>query len=265
MGNIIWQGLCVVAGPNKLQKMKKIGVFTDTHGNLPALKLMLDYFQAECCEEILHLGDIIDIGPHSKACFDIITQTPNLTCVLGNHDRDFVLNNPYVRPFSHVPTEHKMQVFATLTETDRQIASKFPLYVTRNCGEQRLLFCHYPFLWEASNTYFDDFPFQLIRHEQTPQNFDEMMEEFPYDAIFFGHKHEYADVVGKRTYVNVGSLGCHPNAWAQGIVIEYDDNSWSYHRVRIPYDMQEIRQDMQNIVCGEQLYNFYFLRKKPWK
>jgi predicted phosphodiesterase len=244
--------------------MKKIGVFTDTHGNLPALKLMLDYFQTQGCEEILHLGDIIDIGPHSKQCFDLITKTPNLTCILGNHDRDFVLNNPFVRPFSHVPTEHKMHVFATMTEDDRQITKRFPLYVTRNIGGQKLLFCHYPFDWNASNTYFDDFPFLPIQNTQTPQNFDLLLKDFQnYDAIFFGHKHEYADVVGERVYVNVGSLGCHPNAWAQGIVIEYDDNSWTYSRVRIPYDMQQVHQDMQQIACGEQLYNFYFLRIKP--
>lgn len=245
--------------------MKKIGVFTDTHGNLPALKLMLDYFQTEGCEEILHLGDIVDIGPRSKECFDLITQTPNITCVLGNHDRDFVLNNPYVRPFSHVPTEHKMQVFSTLTEADRQLAKKFPLYVTRNCGGQRLLFCHYPFEWETANTYLDNFPFKLIENTQTPQNFDKLMSDMgDFDAIFFGHKHEYADVVGKRVYVNVGSLGCHPNAWAQGVVIEYDDNNWSYYRVRIPYNPEMVRQDMiQNVPHGEQLYNFYFLRIKP--
>jgi hypothetical protein len=29
--------------------------------------------------------------------------------------------------------------------------------------------------------------------------------------------------------------------------------------------MQQVHQDMQQIACGEQLYNFYFLRIKPWK
>ena len=245
--------------------MKKIGVFTDTHGNLPALKLMLDYFKNEGCEEILHLGDIVDIGPRSKECFDLITSTPNLTCVLGNHDRDFVLDNPFVRPYSHVPTEHKMHVFATLTEQDRQIAKKFPLYVTRNIGGQRILFCHYPFEWDTINNYLEAFPFKLIENVQTPQNFDKLMDDCTnFDAIFFGHKHEYADVVGNRTYVNVGSLGCHPNPWAQGVVIEYDDNSWTYRRVHIPYNPEVVYQDMvENVPCGEQLYNFYFLRIKP--
>ncbi len=243
--------------------MKKIGVFTDTHGNTLALKKMLDYFQQIGCEEILHLGDIVDIGPHSRECFDIIASTPNVTCLLGNHDRDFVLNNPNVRPFSHVPTEHKMEVFATLTEQHRQLAEKFPLYVTRKCGGQDLLFCHYPFDWTTANNYLVDFPFLPIEHDQTPQNFDKMMAQSnyqPFDAIVFGHKHEYADVVGKHVYVNVGSLGCHPDPWAQGVVIEYDDEQWSYRRVHIPYDMEQVHQDMQTVACGEQIYNFYFLR-----
>lgn len=244
--------------------MKKIGVFTDTHGNLLALKVMLDYFEREGCEEILHLGDIIDIGPYSKECFDIITQNPNITCVLGNHDRNFVLRDPISPPLSHVPTEHKTQVFATLTEQDRQIAEKFPLYVTRKCGGQTLLFCHYPFKWNCANTYFDNEPYMFIEQNQTAENFDKMMHDYDgIDAVFFGHKHERADAVGKRTYVNVGSLGCHPGAFAQGVVIEYDDNSWTYHRVQLDYDMEQVHQDMQHVACGEQLYNFYFLRKKP--
>ncbi len=244
--------------------MKKIGVFTDTHGNLLALNVMLDYFKREGCDEILHLGDIIDIGPHSKECFDIITQNPNITCVLGNHDRDFVLKNPIAHSLSHVPTEHKLEVFATLTEQDRQIAKNFPLCVTRKCGGQTLLFCHYPFKPSAVNTYLTDDPFMFIEQNQTAQHFDQMMCDYDgIDAVFFGHKHERADAVGKRTYVNVGSLGCHPDAFAQGVIIEYDDNSWTYRRVKLDYDMEQVHKDMQHVACGEQLYNFYFLRKKP--
>lgn len=244
--------------------MKKIGVFTDTHGNLLALKVMLDYFEKEGCEEILHLGDVIDIGPHSKQCFDIITQHPNITCILGNHDRNFVLRDPISPPLSHVPTEHKLQVFATLTEADRQIAEKFPLYVTRKCGGQTLLFCHYPFFWKYANSYLQNEPYMFIEQNQTAQNFDDMMPDYDgIDAVFFGHKHERADAVGKRTYVNVGSLGCHPGAFAQGVVIEYDDNGWTYRRVELDYDMEQTHQDMQDVACGEHLYNFYFLRKKP--
>ncbi len=241
--------------------MKKIGVITDVHGNIDGLKLILDYFENICCEEIIHTGDIVDIGPKARECFDLLMQK-KVTCLLGNHDRDFVMDNPIAQHLSHVPTAHKQYVFATLTEEHRNVAKNFPLYVERNCGGKRLLFCHYPLDWQVAknNPFGKEFPFLPIVHEQRADQFDQMTKNLPYDAVFFGHKHEFADVVGERIYVNVGSVGCHPDAWAQGVVIEYDDTSWTYRRVHIPYDMEKIHQAMQQIPHGEELYKFYFLR-----
>ena len=238
--------------------MKKIGVISDVHGNLPALKAVLALLDAEKCDEIIHTGDIVDIGPNSRECLEVLLDRRDVVCLLGNHDRDFVVNEAHVRKLSHVPTEHKQQVFATLTEEHRQKMREFPLYVSRICGKNKLLFCHYAFKQEPFSI--DVFPFMPIVNPVTVKAFDEIFASVDADAVFFGHKHEPCDVVGERLYVDVGSVGCHPDPIARAIIIEYDDEQWSYRRVYAPYDMGATRQSMlTEIACGEQLYDFYFL------
>ena len=247
--------------------MKKIGVITDVHGNLAALTAILQLLDEEKCDEIIHTGDVVDIGPNSYECLDLLLSRKDVTLVLGNHDRDFAMNHTAVRNLSHVPAEHKEQVFATLTEAQRAKVRQFPLFVTRKCGKSTLVFAHYAF--KQPWTDMEDFPFMPLQIEPTAEKFDEIfasLDDMNCDAVFFGHKHEPCDIVSKRLYVDVGSVGCHPDPVARGIVIECDAQTWSYRRVNAPYDMEGTRKQMQrSLNSGEFLYEFYFLRKKGYE
>ncbi len=240
--------------------MKRIGVISDVHGNLEALKAVLAMLDEMHCDEIIHTGDAVSIGPNSRECLDLLLSRRDITCLLGNHDRDFVLRHADVRMLSHVPAEHKAQVFATLTEEQRKAVMEFPLFVTRQCAGDTLLFCHYalaprPFDWQV-------FPFMPLQNEPSVQAFDEIFASAEADAVFFGHKHEPCDFDGRMLYVDVGSVGCHPAPFARAVVIDYDAEKWTYKRVQTPYDMDAVKKKMYGTVaCGKQLYDFYFLRK----
>ena len=238
--------------------MGRIGVISDIHGNLQALNAILAYFDEMDCDEIIHTGDVVDIGPNSRECLDILLRRPDVTLILGNHDRDFALNQSEMRFKSHVPTEHKQHVFATLTEEHRKAVKDFPIYVTRTIAGKKLVFAHYAFY---DGPYKDNkFIFKIITERPTAEQFDEMFGNVDCDAVFFGHKHEPCDIQGQKLYVDIGSVGCHERPYARGIVIDYDDTSWSYTRVEVPYDMEQMRQALVTIPAGEHLYNFYFLR-----
>lgn len=241
--------------------MGKIGVISDIHGNLQALHAILAYLDEQRCDEIIHTGDIVDIGPNSRECMDVLMRRPDVTLLLGNHDRDFALNQSEMRYLSHVPTEHKRHVFATLTRQHREIVSKWPVYVKRHIAGQTLMFAHYAF---EDEPYADDkYIFKTIAENPTAEKFDELFSNVSCDAVFFGHKHEPCDKQGDKLYVDIGSVGCHPNPTARGIIIDYDDTSWHYTRVEVPYDIEQTRQALSFVPAGEQLYNFYFLHLKP--
>lgn len=238
--------------------MKKIGVITDIHGNLPALQAVLQLLDSEGCDEIIHTGDVVDIGPNSRECLELLLSRNDVTCLMGNHDRDFAINQTQVRNLSHVPQEHKEQVFATLTDSQRARVAQFPLFTTRVCGGSKLLFTHYALKPNIHSI--DKFPFMPLAMNPTAEIFDQLFAGVDADAVFFGHKHEPCDIQGERLYVDVGSVGCHPDPLARAIVIEYDENSLSYRRICAPYDMQSTHSQMlNNLTCGEQLYDFYFL------
>ena len=230
---------------------------------MAALTAILQLLDNEKCDEIIHTGDVIDIGPNSLECLELLLSRKDVTLLMGNHDRDFALKHTAVRNLSHVPAEHKQQVFATLTEEQRQIVERFPLFVTRNCGKSKLVFTHYAF--KQPWTSLEEFPFMPLQTLPNAQIFDEIFEsldEMDCDAVFFGHKHSPCDIVGKRLYVDVGSVGCHPNPVAGGVVIEYDDENWNYRRVSAPYDLEATHQQMlDNLACGQHLYDYYFLKK----
>ncbi|MCM1533428.1 MAG: metallophosphatase family protein [Corallococcus sp.] len=240
--------------------MGRIGVISDIHGNLEALIAILKYFDELKCDEIIHTGDVVDIGPSSRECLELLLSRRDATLLLGNHDRDFALNESTARKFSHVPTEHKRQVFSSMNDALRKQVAAFPLKTTRVCGGDRILFAHYalnegPFDMSV-------FPFKPLVQRPSAEIFDEMFDGVDAKAVFFGHKHEPCDIRGRILYVDVGSVGCYPEPFARGIVIDYDELRWSYRRVAVPYDMEKTRRQMRQIAAGEDLYDFYFLHAK---
>src|SRR5262245_11592812 len=76
----------------------KLIVITDAHANLPALSAVLAAVQKEGYDGIVHTGDAIGIGPHPAECLDLLLNTPNLDCVMGNHDAWFVEGLPQPQP-----------------------------------------------------------------------------------------------------------------------------------------------------------------------
>ncbi len=238
--------------------MKKIGVISDVHGNLQALQVVLDYLKKQQCEQIIHTGDVVDIGANSKECLQLLVQN-NVLCLLGNHDRDFLTNNSAHKAMSHVSGRHKRFVFDSL-EGFEQVVSEFPLFEKRILGGKKVLFQHYCCFPNPENDKF----FATIQNHPTAEKFDEMYGESDCDVVFFGHKHEPCDIVGKRLYVDVGSVGCHPDPLARGIVISYDKTHFEYSRFALPYDRAATQNAMTkgNLPDGKYLFDFYFLHKQ---
>jgi predicted phosphodiesterase len=64
----------------------KLGIITDIHNNLPALKAVISALTEAECEKIICAGDIIGIGPYPEETVQYIKSIPNLIVVRGNHE-----------------------------------------------------------------------------------------------------------------------------------------------------------------------------------
>jgi len=66
----------------------RTAVFSDVHGNLPALELMLN--DAKDVDAFICLGDVVNYGPWSNECVKIISQLDNCISIIGNHEEYFI-------------------------------------------------------------------------------------------------------------------------------------------------------------------------------
>lgn len=63
----------------------KRALISDIHGNLEALRAVLDDVRQQGIREIYCLGDIIGYGPNPRECLDAVMDFD--ACILGNHDQ----------------------------------------------------------------------------------------------------------------------------------------------------------------------------------
>jgi predicted phosphodiesterase len=68
-----------------------VAVFSDVHGNLIALNAFLEQVRQDA-DAYLCLGDVVNYGPWSNECLEIISALPNIVLVRGNHEKLF--SNP---------------------------------------------------------------------------------------------------------------------------------------------------------------------------
>ena len=68
----------------------KLGIISDIHSNVEALKEVLAALERENCDKIICAGDVVGYGASPRICIDILREC-RILCVRGNHD-DLVLN-----------------------------------------------------------------------------------------------------------------------------------------------------------------------------
>ncbi len=69
----------------------KIAVISDVHGNVPALEAVLDDIERWGPDRLVVAGDLINRGPCSLACFELLeARAPGYRAIQGNHE-GFVL------------------------------------------------------------------------------------------------------------------------------------------------------------------------------
>ena len=80
----------------------KTAILSDIHGNLPALKVALK--DAEEVDNFIILGDVVNYGPWSNECVELLESIDNCQKIIGNHEEYFIRgvcseNNTLVREF----------------------------------------------------------------------------------------------------------------------------------------------------------------------
>jgi putative phosphoesterase len=233
----------------------KIALITDAHGNLPALRAALAAIQAENCESIYHLGDAIAIGPYSVECLDLILDTPQLTCIVGNHEQYYLEGIPIPKRnrMSAGEVQHQKWVHRQLGEQRKLSLANWEIVIKRDIQGIKVHFQHYGLAENGEH-------FARIIREPTAQDLDKLFDGIDADMIFYGHAHQASDVKGSKHYVNPGSLGCNPRAVARYTIAEFADGKVNFEHRETEYDDAELYAafEERNVPDREFIYEVFF-------
>jgi putative phosphoesterase len=90
----------------------KIGLISDIHGDIEALKRALDLLTATKVETILCAGDLIEHDPHSSEMVVTRIRSLAIPCVQGNHDQSAISLLKWVRErdgdLATLPERHRL-------------------------------------------------------------------------------------------------------------------------------------------------------------
>ena len=233
----------------------KIGLITDVHSNLPALEAMLGEFGRRGCDEIIHTGDAIAMGPFPKECLDLMYATPNMTMLMGNHELLYLrgIDNLTV-PMHPDEAAHHRQIHKMIGESYREKIASWPFRVEKDFFGHRVVFCHYA---RINN--------KFVRPIGNPTvaELDDIFGYIDAEVIFFGHEHHPLTAMGKKLYVDIGSLGCNHENMAKGTLLTVSGGGMKIEDVRVPYDKQRLFDAMEarHIERGDFIAREFFGKK----
>jgi putative phosphoesterase len=155
----------------------RVAVISDIHGNLPALETVV--LKIRHVDAVICLGDVVNYGPWSDACLELLNTLPGLTLLEGNHESLFLGKEPLEQELPLVQQFYRAS-FARFTRRD--LIENLPLTTTLG----GYLFTH---TLEGQKIYKDT-------------------DVVPPSDCFIGHSHHAFHLERHgRQIVNPGSLG----------------------------------------------------------
>ena len=238
-----------------------IAIISDIHGNLEALRAVLEDARRQGAEAIYCLGDVVGYGPNPRECIDLVMDCK--LCLLGNHDQGAMFDPD---GFNQSAEKAIFWTRAQLESTaePRALREKRWDYLAerpRSHRENGFLFVHgsarnplneYVFPEDIYNQRKMERIFALVDkycfqgHTHVPGIFTEGMQFLAPEEIEYTYKLD-----GRKTLCNVGSVGQPRDGNWRACYVVVDNDTIKFRRVE--YDVDTT---VQKIYAVEDLENF---------
>ena len=222
---------------------RRIGVFSDIHGNLQALQAVIGTLDDHGVDELFCCGDVVGYGGNPNECCELLRRR-KVPTIAGNHDHAALLRTN-ISFFNDIARAAVLWTRDELTEENRDYLSSLPLAH----ASDDFFFVH------ASPAAPAEWNYILTLGEAR-----EAFQYFDQRFCFIGHSHqpfviEYKDSAmvcpstpvlelqpDHRYLINVGSVG-QPrdrNPLACFVIVDLATNRIEFHRTA--YDVEGARQ-----------------------
>jgi putative phosphoesterase len=225
----------------RLQISGRVAIFSDVHGNLPALEAVLADIRLRGIADVICLGDLVGYGPFPNEVAQLIRER-GIPTIMGNYDQGigFSLGDCGC---VYKTDEQRAEGAASLAWTDQVTTDETRAYL--RTLEDRLVL--------------DTPGGELLAVHGSPRRINEylfadrpesamarMARDNPVRAILFGHTHlPYVRDVEGTSFVNVGSAGRPKDGdWRACYAVidpgEAAESHFDVEFVRVAYDHERL-------------------------
>lgn len=185
----------------------KIAILSDIHGNVTALRTVLNQLQKENITEYWYLGDLLTPGPGVNEIFDRLNDLNTTVFIRGNWD-DIVVHvladNEKYLDYDNDGYVHVARMIEyvddTITAANFEQLKNAPTFQNLSINGLNLQISH-------------NFKLKNSGHELLPYeiqgNFDELVDDPSIDMAFYGHTHHQVMRTSSndQLIINPGSIG----------------------------------------------------------
>ncbi len=220
-------------------------IISDVHGNLEALRAVLNDIEKRTTDPILFLGDAVGYGANPNECIEMLKKRCKVM-LAGNHDRAAI----GLTDIEHFNAYAKAAILWTRQVlTDRNRAYLGKLAVSRKMRKENVLFVHStpkePEEWHYLLTLWDaEINFHYFRericvlgHSHLPF----VIERLP-SGEMITHKTGAALGEGERYIINAGSVGQPRDRDPRACYLLLEKDRAEF--VRVEYDREEAQRKM---------------------
>ena len=239
----------------------KIGIISDIHRNIYALRACVEYLEKEACEEYLLLGDFVSDTPYTRETMDYLydfIKTHTCKVLRGNREEYMISQRTALREgkeqekwIYNSASGNLKFAYEQLTEQDLDFFECLPISFRYEKEGYPSITCAHG---SPSNSR------ELLKEEAEQTR--KWMEEIDTEYLICAHTHLRTQLEYKgKVYFNPGSAGIAIGTpgIAQCMMIqsvhEEGNVRWKASFLSVPYDNQRVVQDM--VSSG-------LLEKAPW-
>jgi putative phosphoesterase len=220
----------------------RYAIFSDVHGNLPALEAVLSDIGGQGVDKILHCGDLVGYGPFPNEVINLI-KNRGIAGVMGNYDDGVGFERDdcgcaYVDEEQRLLGHRSLEwTKANVTRENKEFLKNLPREMRFNQGAFKALLTH------GSPRRINEYLYE----DKPAKTFSRLLEAGGCTLLVCGHTHlPYHKVIGDRHVVNVGSLGKpkdgDPRATYALLTLVEDLN---VDFMRVPYDVERMSRAIE--------------------
>ncbi|MEJ5091876.1 metallophosphoesterase [Sphingobacterium faecium] len=245
--------------------MIQIAIFSDIHGNLPALKAVLADIDARKIKNIFCLGDLVDFAPWSNEVIEAILAK-KIPCIMGNHDERIAFDYPIIPLAKHDDQETTCRIQA-INHSKKIITAKNKLFLTQLPYSMQFEYKVKTKNWRIQLVHGSLESNEHYLYETTSDTtFEQIFNQTHADILVMGHTHiSYIKSIANKWAINTGSVGRskEESTDATYLLLKLFEDRIEAEIIRIPYDIITVI----DAIKASEIPNFYadFLLSKQIK